>query len=279
MRSVVGIREDYFHASDNDLLNPGNSGSESQRLFQPKASLAFGPVAQTELYFSTGRGFHSNDTRAGLDEDGIYVRPTLLVKSKGSEIGVRTNAIPKLQLAVTLFKIDFDSELVYDADSGTTEAGRPSHRTGFEITGKYHPFPWLELSADLSRARARYVGDDPAGNYIEDAPDYIASFGALLSRDRWTVGIAFRDLGAHPLVTDNSVRSKGYSEWNADVGYQLTPTLKVRLDVFNLFNQKSDAADYFYASRLPGEPAEGVEGLQVHPLEPRSARITLVKAF
>jgi len=30
-------------------------------------------------------------------------------------------------------------------------------------------------------------------------------------------------------------------------------------------------AAYFYAARLPGEPAEGIAGVQVHPLEPISA--------
>jgi hypothetical protein len=28
-------------------------------------------------------------------------------------------------------------------------------------------------------------------------------------------------------------------------------------------------------TRLPGEPAEGIEGIQIHPLEPRSARVTV----
>jgi hypothetical protein len=50
------------------------------------------------------------------------------------------------------------------------------------------------------------------------------------------------------------------------------------LTVFNLTNTKANAAAYFYAARLPGEPAEGVEDFQVHPLEPISAvgKITYV---
>ncbi|MEC8070600.1 MAG: hypothetical protein VX140_00375, partial [Pseudomonadota bacterium] len=47
------------------------------------------------------------------------------------------------------------------------------------------------------------------------------------------------------------------------------------LEVFNLANSKDDDIAYFYASRLPGEIAEGVEDVHFHPLEPRSVRATL----
>lgn len=94
-------------------------------------------------------------------------------------------------------------------------------------------------------------------------------------RGRWFGGVAFRDLGEHPLVADNSVRSAGYRETNADIGCHLSPRWKAQIDVFNLTDSRDDAADYFYVTRLPGDPAKGVSGLQIHPLEPRSFRFTL----
>ena len=51
------------------------------------------------------------------------------------------------------------------------------------------------------------------------------------------------------------------------------------LDVFNLFDRKASDIDYYYASRLPGEPAGGVDGINFHPAEPRSFRVTLVYNF
>jgi hypothetical protein len=47
----------------------------------------------------------------------------------------------------------------------------------------------------------------------------------------------------------------------------------VRIDVLNLLDSEDDEITYFYASRLPGEPAEGVEDLHFHPIEPRTARV------
>ena len=73
--------------------------------------------------------------------------------------------------------------------------------------------------------------------------------------------------------------SNGYSEFNLDVAYQLPHGWKLSATVSNLLGSKDDAADYYYASRLPGEPAGGIEDFQVHPLEPRAARFTLARLF
>jgi hypothetical protein len=37
-----------------------------------------------------------------------------------------------------------------------------------------------------------------------------------------------------------------------------------------------DDITYFYASRLPGEPAAGVEDKHFHPAEPRTLRLSLL---
>ncbi len=283
LRTVVGLRDDFFHISDRAITN-GVSGSESASLFQPKGSLILGPWAETEFYVSAGRGFHSNDGRAGVVDNGdgtsSLVRPPLLVRSTGAEIGVRTNIVPHLTAAATLFQIDFDSELTYNADAGQTEAGRPSRRTGLELTGQYRPFPWLELNANIALSKARYRDINPAGDHIPDAPSLVASAGVLVNNlGPWFGSLVYRNLGRHPLTEDESVQSAGYREINANIGYKITPKLSVQFDVFNLTNSHDDAADYYYSTRLQGEPAAGVDGLQIHPLEPRSARIAVSAMF
>ena len=51
------------------------------------------------------------------------------------------------------------------------------------------------------------------------------------------------------------------------------------LDVFTLFDRKASDIDYFYASRLQGEPAGGVDDIHFHPVEPRTLRLTLATSF
>jgi hypothetical protein len=47
------------------------------------------------------------------------------------------------------------------------------------------------------------------------------------------------------------------------------------LDVFNLLNAADSDIDYYYTSRLRGEPAGGVDDIHLHPTLPRTARLSL----
>ncbi|HEY7285531.1 MAG TPA: hypothetical protein VH497_08820, partial [Vicinamibacterales bacterium] len=74
-------------------------------------------------------------------------------------------------------------------------------------------------------------------------------------------------------------RSNATSLFNLEAGYKLSPRVRVSLDVFNLFNAADSDIDYYYASRLQGEPADGVDDIHLHPTLPRTARVTLIVAF
>jgi len=291
LRTIAGVREEYYHATDTSRTT-GASGRGHQWLFQPKGSIVLGPWAKTELYFSYGRGFHSDDVRGvfgTVPEEGVPLaggKTSLLARTTGAEIGLRTNIIPKVMLQLAAFQQDFVSELVYNPDSGQDEAGAPSRRKGIEISAQYHPFRWLELNTDLAFSRPRYREGRLAdfglnGPYIADAPNFIYSAGILVDDlGPWSGGLQWRRLGDHSLSDGNKYpMDKGYSEFNLDVGYALPHGWKLQVSIFNLLNSHDDAADYYYTSRLPGEPAEGVEGFQVHPLEPRSARFSITKTL
>jgi hypothetical protein len=73
----------------------------------PKAGAVIGPWRGTEVYVNAGFGYHSNDARGvTITRDpatGDPVQPvTPLVRAKGSEVGLRTVAIPHLQTSVAL---------------------------------------------------------------------------------------------------------------------------------------------------------------------------------
>ena len=290
LRTVFGLREEYYWASDHSLIS-GFSGATHQSLFQPKGSIVLGPFFNTELYVSAGRGFHSDDVRGvfgtvPLEGFTGAAGPTpLLASTTGEEIGLRTNIIARLSLQAAVFREDFRSELTYNADVGQDEASAPSRREGIEVSAQYHPTPWLELNSDLAFSKARYQGDLTQfgldGPYISNAPSFIGSFGVLVDNlGPWFGGLQWRKLGAYPISDGTRLpEDKGYSEFNLDVGYKFTPTLKAQVSVFNLLNSKANAAAFYYAARIPGEPLDGIEDYQVHPLEPISARFTVTKTF
>jgi outer membrane receptor protein involved in Fe transport len=284
LRTVVGIRGDWFQgkvASDTSA----NSGSASAFLASPKFGLVLGPFFKTEFYLNAGYGFHSNDLRgvtitvnppnapdAGLPANKV----PFLIRSKGAEVGLRTKAIDGLESSVALFVLDFDSELQFQGDIGTTVPGRPSRRVGVEWTNHYQPASWLAFDLDVAASRARFTDFDPAGNFIPGAPAVIASAGVIIGQKTGWFGAAkFRYLGTRPLIEDDSVRSGPMRVLNANVGYRFENGVRVQLDVLNLFNSRDHQIDYFYLSRLQGEPLAGVSDVHFHPIEPLAVRLTL----
>ena len=284
LRSVAGLRVDGYRFKVNSD-NPLNSGSASDSAVNPKLSLVFGPWAKTEFYVNAGTGFHSNDARGATisvdPKSGDAVdRVTPLVRSKGAELGVRGNWLPGLQTSLSVYQLDFASELLFVGDAGTTEASRPSRRIGFELANYYKLSDWLTVDADVAFARARFRGSDPAGNRIPGAVEGVASLAVAVEHlGPWFGAAQLRYFGPRPLTEDNSSRSNSTTSLNARVGYRFNPKMRVELDGFNLTNRRASAIDYFYTSRLPGEAAGGVESIHFHPIESRSFRLSLVVNF
>jgi hypothetical protein len=75
------------------------------------------------------------------------------------------------------------------------------------------------------------------------------------------------------------VRSESSATLNARVACALGRRVTLGLDAFNLTNAKASDIDYYYASRLPGEPADGVDDIHTHPLPPFRLRLSLTALF
>jgi outer membrane receptor protein involved in Fe transport len=136
--------------------------------------------------------------------------------------------------------------------------------------------PWLTADADLSFSSARFTDDDPAGDDIPGAIDRVISGGLTVEPSRRLFGsIRLRHFGPRPLIEDGSVKSEATTLWNGEVGYRLSSRARLVLEVFNLLDADASDIDYFYGSRLLGEPAEGVEDIHTHPAIPRTVRLAL----
>ena len=169
LRTTVGIREDYFAGrvlSD----TPENSGNAQASMTSPKAGIVLGPWYKTEFYGNAGYGLHSNDIRGAtitvdpIDKVTPQDRVPLLVRSKGAELGIRTKAVEGLTSSLAVFVLDFDSELLFVGDAGTTEASRPSRRVGVEWTNQYSRAAVDAFDLDVAYTRARFTDFDPAGD-------------------------------------------------------------------------------------------------------------------
>jgi hypothetical protein len=154
-------------------VNAANSGSATKFLPSPKASLIFGPWANTEFYLQGGFSFHSNDGRGATQQvepvspDNPYpdtpaAKIPPLVQTKGGEIGVRTTALPHLQSTLSLWYLRSNSELMQDGDTGGTSASeQSSNRYGLEWANYYTPTEHLAIDFDIADSRAQFTQIDP----------------------------------------------------------------------------------------------------------------------
>jgi len=282
-RSVAGLRYDVYHADiDSDIAE--NSGSASDRRASPKLSLIFGPWSNTELFLNAGRGFHSNDARGAtlrVDPNDPTQRAdalALLVPTTGSEIGFRSSPLDTLTLSAALWQLKIGSELVFSGDGGTTEPSYPSKRSGIELSARWRAASWLTVDADYATSHARFE-HNPAGDRIPNAIERVASIGLEMhGTGPWSGALRYRYLGPAPLIEDNSARSHSTTIVNAEVGYAFSPSLKLGVEILNLFDRQADDISYFYESRLSSE-SDAVPDLHFHPVEPRQLRLTLRGTF
>lgn len=282
LRGNVGLRGDLYWFDVDAKSLPENSGDNFDTTVSPKIGVVLGPWYDTELYLNYGRSFHSNDARGTtIRVDPVTGDPAKrvdpLVTSDGAEIGARSAWVPGLQSTLAFWWLDLDSELLFIGDAGNTEATRPSRRYGVEFANYWSVLDWLTLDADVTWTHSEFRDSDPAGDDIPGAIETTVAAGGAVDFDNGLFGsMRVRHFGPRPLIEDGSVESSSTTLVNLQAGWRWLSfpwgELTFTLDVLNLFDSNDDDITYLYSSRLPGEPAEGIEDIHFHPVEPRSLR-------
>ncbi|MGI9458200.1 MAG: TonB-dependent receptor [Aeoliella sp.] len=279
LRAAAGLRADYFDWNV-DALRPENSGTGNDSLLSPKLNLAYRVSDIVEIYANWGRGFHSNDVRGATTtvdpRSGASVAQVdALVRSDGAELGARFELGESFNATLIAFWLELDSELVFVGDAGTTEPNDGSERTGIEFASFWQPLEWLAANFSYTYTDARFRKDTNGGRKVPGAVASTASLGLTAAWESGLFGsVRARYLGESPLVEDNSVRAGDSLLVNAGVGYRWE-NVELRIEAFNLLDTNDNDITYFYASRLPGEPVDGIEDVHFHPLEPRTFRASV----
>jgi len=283
LRTVVGLRGDLFNWNVNANL-PQNSGSPTAGMVSPKGSVVFGPWAKTEFFINGGFGFHSNDVRAAtetVDPQNNLPQTTVaaLEQAKGAEVGVRSAIIPHLQNELTLWYLYLASEQIFDGDHGITSPSFASNRYGVESANYYTPLRWLTVDADLAYSEPHFIGD-PAGSWIPGSPTWVVSGGVSVDDVKgFLFSLRGHYFGSRPQIDNDAVWSQPSTIINARAGYQFRAkpfeNWRLWVDVFNVLDAKTADINYYYTSRLPGEPPAGVNDIHTHPADPIEVRVTL----
>jgi hypothetical protein len=272
MRLAGGVRADYFTFDVRNLCDTcpqQPSGRKDSGQVSPKANLILGPWFNTEFFVNYGTGFHSNDARSTVAGDS-----SPLARAQGIEIGLRSRpwGPEQMELMATFWGLDLKSELVFVGDAGSTEARGATRRYGVEVGARGQVYGPFYFNGSFTWTHAEFKD---TGLAIPLAPD-LTAYTALIMR--WPEGLSSQIqmtyLGVRNLTEDRTVKAPSWLVFDLTERYQLPIKLSHgRLEAFlfvqNLLDTNWEGATFAFASRLPNEPAGGVQDIHFVPGNPR----------
>lgn len=285
LRTVAGVRYDrfWFDVKALDALVPStltdNSGKTDDGITTASLHTAYRLGDSQELYASLGSGFHSNDARGTVisrdPTTGAEIEPVdELVPTRGAELGWRVYLTDRLNATVALWQLDIESELVFVGDAGSTEdTGASSEREGLELSAYYQLNNAVGLDFEYAQSKAQFTAPVDGSYDVPGALDRVISAGVNYQpNDRVFTHLRFRYFGDYPLA--GGQRAVGSSMTNLRLGYEVSDSIQLSLDLLNLFDSDDHDVEYFYPSQLIGEPGP-VDDHHYHVFEPRALRLYL----
>ncbi|OYX67389.1 MAG: hypothetical protein B7Y88_01065 [Sphingomonadales bacterium 32-64-17] len=275
---IGGLRQDFYNFRTRALEGAASwSGDVSDEAFGVKFGANYEVVPGLAFFANYGEGFHSNDARGVTAPNDPAPG---LVEGDFEELGLRFERGGLIFSGVYWWS-SIESELIYVGDAGAVEPSDPSERRGYELTAFYKPNNWLALDAVWTGSHARIVGLPEGENYVPGALESSGELGISAIFPEFNAAARLRYLGPHALIEDNSQRGESTLLLNLRTAW--TPRnlagFEIYAELLNALDSEDDDIDYYYETRFPGEPAEGVLGRNSRIVEPRQLRVGFTKRF
>ena len=162
----AGVRFDYFHFNYLDKLNAAQMPAQGKAIVSPKLNVQYSISKAVQLYAKAGKGFHSNDTRVVIANDGKEILPA----AYGTDFGVILKPTKNLLLNVAVWNLYLNQEFVYVGDAGIVEPSGKTKREGIDIVARYQFTKNLFANANINFTKPRARGEAKGQDYIPLAP-------------------------------------------------------------------------------------------------------------
>ncbi len=258
------IRMDIFNYQYKDALSPTYQNlSTAKSIVSPKLNLLYNFSSDLQLYLKTGKGFHSNDTRVAVAQNGNKILPA----AYGADLGFIWKPIPNLVINSALWYLFLEQEFVYVGDAGIVEPSGETKRQGIDLSVRYQISNNLFWDFDTNYTLARSSTEEKGMDYIPLAPNFTMVSGLKYITDNGLyAGANVRFLDDRPANEDNSIVAKGYTVVDMNLGY-VWRSLDFGLQVQNLLNTEWNETQFATESRLQNEP-QPVEEIHFTPGTP-----------
>lgn len=276
----AGLRFDQFcHAYNNKLQTdstlPGiGKYTANANTLSPKINLYYHVNEKMQFYLTTGRGFHSNDTRGVVVENGQKILPA----AYGADLGTVFKPAKTVLINAAVWYINLEQEFVYSGDGGSVDFNGRTRRFGFDFSGRYQPVKSLYFDADINYAHGRAVDALKGQNYIPLAPVWTSTGGiTYTSKSGINGSLRYRYTGDRAGNEDYSLTAVGYLITDAVINYT-KPKYEIGLVVNNIFDTKWKETQFDTETRLRNEPAP-VDEICFTPGTPFAAKFSFTYFF
>ncbi|OIQ40284.1 MAG: TonB-dependent receptor [Bacteroidetes bacterium MedPE-SWsnd-G1] len=244
------IRFDYFEFNYYDQLLPTyQTQEENEFIASPKLNVFYNPSSKLQLYAKAGKGFHSNDTRVVVAQNGKDILPA----AYGFDIGYTWKPLSKTLLNMAYWNLFLEQEFVYVGDAGIVEPSGKTQRHGVEFSFRYQPLTWLYWNLDANYTIARATEEPDESDDIPLAPDFTLVSGLNFIFDSgFYGGINLRHIKDRPANEDNSIVAKGYTVTDLNAGYTWKK-FNFGIQIQNLFDTEWNETQFATESRLQNE--------------------------
>ncbi len=247
---TAAMRLDYFHNHYDNQLEQNALSSESF-IFSPKLNFNYRLNKAVQFYLYNGKGFHSNDTRVAVQQNGKKVLPP----AYGSDLGGIFRIGKKIVVQTAIWYLWLDQEFVYVGDEGVVEPGGQTQRFGFDLSARGEIVKNLYADIDVSLAKPSALNVPTTANYLPLAPRFTSVAGLTYKQPSGlNASLRYRYMADRPANETNTVVAEGYFIVDATLSYA-SKKWETGISVQNLLNTKWKETQFDTESKLKNEPA------------------------
>jgi outer membrane receptor protein involved in Fe transport len=260
----LGVRADYFHfyyfnttpAADTfaSKLYTGISPKAQKAAISPKLNVQYTFNPHIQVYVKTGKGFHSNDARVVIANQGFDILPA----AYGADLGMNWKPIPQLFINAALWYLYLKQEFTFDQDlidqpGGPVQPSGKTSRMGIDFSARYQFTDWLFASINANLAKPRFIDSAAGHHYVPLAPTFTSTAGLdFRLKNGLNGGISYRYMHNRSANETYTLTAVGY--WVTDLTLNYTKKkYSIGLAIENLLNVTWNESQFDYTSRLKYE--------------------------
>jgi hypothetical protein len=287
----AGARIDYFHfyylnmapVSDtfaSKIYNIAGINPDAQKvIISPKLNIQYTFNPKFQLYIKAGKGFHSNDARVVIANQGYSILPA----AYGADLGYNWKPFPRLFINDALWYLYLQEEFTFGQDlidqpGGPIQPSGKTCREGNDFSARYQINNWLFASMNLNFANPKFIDSAAGHNYLPLAPTLTSTAGLdFRFENGLNGGLSYRYLHNRAANSTYTLTALGY--WVTDLTVNYTKNkYEVGIAIENLFNVAWNESQFEYTSRLKNE-TQPVDEVSYTPGTPFFAKLKLAVFF